>query len=102
MDSDTHTICHWKGTASYFTLDVEGKTNADAAWYYPEPRPLADGIKGRIAFWKDVRVIKDLSNNINIPLPSLLRVNYNLIEVSLIYNFETSQKLLCYNHSRNN
>jgi len=57
-DSDTNTVCHWKGTASYFTIDVDGKTNVDAAWYYPEPRPLADGIKGRIAFWKGVRIIK--------------------------------------------
>ena len=57
-DSDTHTECHWKGTASYFLLDVDGKTNVDAAWYYPEPRPLADGIKGRIAFWKGIRIIK--------------------------------------------
>ena len=57
-ESNTHTECHWKGIASYFTLDVDGKTNADAAWYYPETRPLADGIKGRIAFWKGVQVIK--------------------------------------------
>ncbi len=57
-DSTTHTECHWKGTASYYSLDVDGKTNEDAAWYYPEPRPLADGIKGRIAFWKGVQVIK--------------------------------------------
>ena len=58
-DSYTHTVCHWKGTASYYTLDVDGKTNADAAWYYPEPKPLADVIKGRIAFWKGVQVVKD-------------------------------------------
>lgn len=57
-DSDTNTVCHWKGTASYFTIDMDGNTNLDAAWYYPEPRPLADGIKGRIAFWKGVRIIK--------------------------------------------
>ena len=49
-ESSTQTVCHWKGTASYYSLDVDGKTNEDAAWYYPEPRPLADGIKGRIAF----------------------------------------------------
>ena len=58
-DSETFTICHWKGTASYYSLEVEGKTNKDAAWYYPEPRPLADVIKGRIAFWKGVQIVKD-------------------------------------------
>jgi len=58
-ESNTKTVCHWKGTASYYSLEVEGKTNHDAAWYYPEPRPLADGIKGRIAFWKGVEIVKD-------------------------------------------
>lgn len=57
--STTHTVCHWKGTASYFSLDVDGKTNQDAAWYYPDPRPLAEGIKGRIAFWKGVQIVKN-------------------------------------------
>jgi uncharacterized protein (DUF427 family) len=58
MNSETHTVCHWKGTASYFSLRVDGETNKDAAWYYPETRPLADGIKGRVAFWKGVEVMK--------------------------------------------
>jgi uncharacterized protein (DUF427 family) len=58
-ESDTHTVCHWKGTASYYNLDVEGKTNRDAAWYYSDPRPLAEGIKGRIAFWKGVQIVKN-------------------------------------------
>jgi uncharacterized protein (DUF427 family) len=57
-NSETQTVCHWKGTASYYTLEVDGETNEDAAWYYPEPRPLADGIKGRVAFWKGVEVVK--------------------------------------------
>jgi uncharacterized protein (DUF427 family) len=57
-ESDTHTVCHWKGTASYYSLKVEGLENKDAAWYYPEPRPLADGIKGRVAFWKGVQVVR--------------------------------------------
>jgi uncharacterized protein (DUF427 family) len=56
-ESDTKTVCHWKGTASYYILEVDGKANEDAAWYYPEPRPLADGIKGRIAFWKGVEIV---------------------------------------------
>lgn len=58
-ESATQTVCHWKGTASYYTLEVDGKSNEDAAWYYPEPRSLADGIKGRVAFWKGVEVVSD-------------------------------------------
>lgn len=58
QDTGTETVCHWKGTASYYNLQVDGQVNQDAAWYYPEPRSLADGIKGRIAFWKGVQVIK--------------------------------------------
>lgn len=58
-ESNSETVCHWKGTASYYTLDVNGEENQDAAWYYADPRPLADGIKGRVAFWKGVKVEKD-------------------------------------------
>jgi uncharacterized protein (DUF427 family) len=58
-ESSTETVCHWKGTASYYSLEVDGATNQDATWYYSEPRPLADGIKGRVAFWKGVEVVKD-------------------------------------------
>ena len=58
-ESDTETVCHWKGTASYYSLQVDEAINPDAAWYYSEPRPLADGIKGRVAFWKGVQVIKE-------------------------------------------
>lgn len=54
--SATTTVCPWKGTASYYTLDVDGKENPDAAWYYPDTKPAADEIKGRIAFWKGVQV----------------------------------------------
>ncbi|MFC0875633.1 DUF427 domain-containing protein [Saccharicrinis sp. FJH2] len=54
--SDTHTVCHWKGTASYYNIDVDGKTNKDAAWYYPDPKEQAKGIKGRVAFWKGVKI----------------------------------------------
>jgi len=56
--SDTHTVCPWKGTASYYTVDVDGKQNKDAAWYYPETKPAADNIKGYIAFWRGVTVEK--------------------------------------------
>jgi uncharacterized protein (DUF427 family) len=54
--SDTHTICPWKGTASYYDVVVDGKTNKDAAWYYPETRDAARHVKGYIAFWKGVTV----------------------------------------------
>jgi uncharacterized protein (DUF427 family) len=54
--SDTHTVCPWKGTASYFGLEVDGKVNADAAWTYPEPKDAAKEITGRVAFWKGVEV----------------------------------------------
>jgi len=56
--SETHTVCHWKGTASYYNLEVNGETNKDAAWYYPETSGLAENIKGYIAFWKGVEVSK--------------------------------------------
>lgn len=56
--SETHTVCHWKGTASYYNLVVDGETNKDAAWYYPETSGLAENIKGYIAFWKGVEVSK--------------------------------------------
>jgi uncharacterized protein (DUF427 family) len=56
--SATHTVCPWKGTASYYDVEVNGKTNRDAAWYYPEPKAAASQIKGYVAFWKGVRVEK--------------------------------------------
>ncbi len=54
--SDTHTVCPWKGTASYYTLVVDGRENADAAWYYPEPKEAAAQIKDHVAFWRGVEV----------------------------------------------
>jgi len=54
--SETQTNCPWKGVASYFTIDVDGKENVDAAWYYPEVSALAKGIKNHVAFWKDVEI----------------------------------------------
>ncbi len=56
VPSDTRTTCGWKGVASYYGLSVDGATNRDAAWYYPDPKPAAAEIKGRVAFWKGVRV----------------------------------------------
>lgn len=57
-ESPTHTTCPWKGVASYYNISVDGKTNEDAAWYYPEVSELAKGIKGYVAFWKGVEVTK--------------------------------------------
>jgi uncharacterized protein (DUF427 family) len=54
--SDTHTVCPWKGTASYYTLEVDGQRNEDAAWYYPEPKHAATQIKDHVAFWRGVEV----------------------------------------------
>jgi len=54
--SSTTTVCGWKGTASYYTIVVDGKSNADAAWYYPTPKDAAKNIAGYIAFWKGVVV----------------------------------------------
>ena len=57
-DSSTHTVCGWKGTASYYDIVVDGRTNKDAAWYYPDPKPEAKGVEGRIAFWKGVAIFR--------------------------------------------
>lgn len=54
--SDHTTVCGWKGTASYFDLEVDGARNPQAAWYYPDPKPAAAEITGYVAFWKGVTV----------------------------------------------
>ncbi|HEX8890971.1 MAG TPA: DUF427 domain-containing protein [Pyrinomonadaceae bacterium] len=54
--SATHTTCPWKGEASYYDVVVEGETNRDAAWYYPEAKEAAANIKGRVAFWRGVKI----------------------------------------------
>jgi uncharacterized protein (DUF427 family) len=54
--SATTTVCPWKGTASYWSVVVDGKTNADAAWYYPQPEDAAAEIKDHVAFWRGVTV----------------------------------------------
>ena len=56
IQSDTRTTCIWKGKASYYDIEVDGKTLRDAAWYYPEPRRRASRIKDYVAFWKEVAV----------------------------------------------
>lgn len=54
--SETHTTCPWKGLASYYSIELDGQTNRDAAWFYPEPKPAAKEITGRVAFWRGVKV----------------------------------------------
>ena len=54
--SNTNTICPWKGTASYYTVKVNGKENKDAAWYYPQTKEKAKHIEGYVAFWKGVQI----------------------------------------------
>ena len=54
--SDTHSTCPWKGQASYYSLEVDGQTNTDAAWYYPQASELAKEIQGYVAFWKGVAI----------------------------------------------
>lgn len=56
--SNTKTVCHWKDAAFYYDLQVDGETNADAAWYYQEPSEQAKVIKVRIAFWRGVEIVK--------------------------------------------
>ncbi len=55
-ESGTHSTCPWKGEASYYTIEVDGERNVDAAWYYPEPKAEAAEIAGRVAFWRGVSV----------------------------------------------
>jgi uncharacterized protein (DUF427 family) len=55
-ESQTHTTCPWKGEASYYDVVVGGEVNRDAAWYYPQTKPEARQIEGRVAFWRGVRV----------------------------------------------
>ena len=54
----THTTCPWKGEASYYDVVIDGEVNKDAAWYYPDVKEAAAEIKGRVAFWKGVRVVE--------------------------------------------
>ncbi len=55
-ESATHTVCSWKGEASYYDIAVNGQVNKDAAWYYPSPKEAAQHVAGYVAFWKGGRV----------------------------------------------
>ena len=57
VDSHTTSICPWKGTANYYSIRVGGEENRDAVWYYANPKDAATQIKGRVAFWKGVKVV---------------------------------------------
>jgi uncharacterized protein (DUF427 family) len=54
--SDKHTVCPWKGRASYFSLEIDGQVAQDAAWYYPDPKPDAKAVRDRIGFRRDINV----------------------------------------------
>lgn len=56
VPSDHTSVCGWKGLANYYSLRVDGESNANAVWYYADPKPAAAQIKGRVAFWKGVKV----------------------------------------------
>lgn len=58
-ESDHTTVCPWKGTAGYYDIVVGDQVNENAAWYYADPKPAADEIRGRVAFWKGVEVIEN-------------------------------------------
>ncbi len=58
QESDTNTVCPWKGTASFMNVNVNGEVNADAAWFYPKASAKAKSIEGRFAFWKGVEIVK--------------------------------------------
>jgi uncharacterized protein (DUF427 family) len=57
-ESETHTVCPWKGTASHYDVVVGGAVDRDAAWFYPSPKAAAANIAGRVAFWKGVEVVR--------------------------------------------
>ena len=57
-ESDLHTVCHWKGVASYFDVEVNGEINQGAAWYYPDPSNAAENIRNYVGFWRGVKVEK--------------------------------------------
>lgn len=57
-ESEQKSFCPWKGEASYYDVEVADQRNPGAAWFYPEPKPKAASIRGRVAFWRGVEVVK--------------------------------------------
>lgn len=72
VDSGTHSVCPWKGVASYYSLQVGDKQNPDAAWYYPHPSPLAGKVRDRVAFWRGVQIV-DTGNERHAATPARRR-----------------------------
>lgn len=64
-DSQTTSVCGWKGKANYYTVNVGGERNVDAAWYYADPKPDADNIRGYVAFWKGVTIEETTGQRVN-------------------------------------
>lgn len=62
-ESSTTTVCPWKGTAHYYTVTVDGQTNPDAVWYYPNPSSRAQQITNHVAFWKGVKIERDAESD---------------------------------------
>ena len=56
--SATTSECPWKGTAHYYTIELDGERNEDAAWTYPDPKAAAQNIRGYIAFWNGVEIVE--------------------------------------------
>lgn len=56
VESNMQTTCPYKGLASYYDVVVDGEVNKDAAWYYPDPKPIVKKIKNYIAFWKGIEI----------------------------------------------
>lgn len=56
LSSNLVTHCSWKGEARYYTLFIDGNANPDAVWYFANPKEAASEIKGRVAFWKGVKI----------------------------------------------
>jgi uncharacterized protein (DUF427 family) len=76
VESGTHTVCPWKGLASYYTLEVDGERNMDAAWYYPHPTPLARKVRGRVAFWRGVQIARTEDEEASRPRGLLARLRW--------------------------
>ena len=55
-ESDTKSVCPWKGTASYYHIEVDGALNKDSAWYYPDPSEAAMNIKDHLSFWRGIEI----------------------------------------------
>ena len=72
VESETKTLCPWKGEAYYHSLKVEGASNEDAVWYYPSPSPEALQLKDHYAFWKGVEVIKETEEERNLRLATVI------------------------------